>query len=89
MERWDSRKTKQGKSTKITREEIVEENENGFVCPIRDTEYLKEKILSLYENRTKLNSFSEQAYEKSRKDLSWDKYGDNIVSIYNRLLNLK
>ncbi len=70
-------------------EEIVEENENGFVCPIRDTEYLKEKILSLYENRTKLNSFSEQAYEKSRKDLSWDKYGDNIVSIYNRLLNLK
>ena len=70
-------------------EEIVDENENGFVCPIRDTEYLKGKILSLYEDRTKLNSFSKKAYEKSRRDLSWDKYGDNITRIYNQLLNSK
>ncbi len=66
--------------------DIVDENINGFVCPIRDIDYLKQKILYLYENPRILKSFCHEAYQKSQKSLSWDFYGKKIADIYNNLI---
>ncbi len=66
--------------------DIVDENINGFVCPIRDINYLKQKILYLYENPRILKSFCDEAYQKSQKSLSWDFYGKKIVDTYENLI---
>tara|TARA_Y100000816_G_C26094372_1_gene578823 strand:+ start:1109 stop:2278 length:1170 start_codon:yes stop_codon:yes gene_type:complete len=66
--------------------DIVDENVNGFICPIRDIEYLKEKILFFYNDRKKIKLFGDNAYEKAQKFLSWDNYGKKINKEYQKLI---
>ena len=66
--------------------EIVDEGINGFVCPIRDIEYLKNKISFFYNNRDQLKNFSENSYKKARKDLSWDNYSQKVYEEYKKLI---
>lgn len=66
--------------------EIVDEGMNGFVCPIRDLDYLKNKISFFYNNREQLKIFSEKSYKKARNDLSWDKYSEKVYEVYKSLI---
>jgi glycosyltransferase involved in cell wall biosynthesis len=66
-------------------EDIVDENVNGFICPIRDVEYLKEKISFFYNNRNILKLFSDNAYNKAQNFLSWDNYGKRVSEEYKKL----
>ena len=66
--------------------EIVDDNLNGFVCPIRNVEKLKEKILLLYRDRDMLNLFSENAYSKAQQYFSWDSYGDRVHNAYEQII---
>ena len=66
--------------------EIVDDNKNGFISPIRDINFLKNKILYLYENREVLLNFSENAYAKAQKSLSWDEYGNKISRTYQEII---
>lgn len=66
--------------------EIVDEGINGFVCPIRDIDYLKNKISFFYKNRDQLKIFSENALKKARNDLSWDKYSEKVYEVYRNLI---
>ena len=68
-------------------EELVDEGKNGYICPIRDTEYLKKKILSLYKDKSQLKSFSESAHIKAKNNFSWENYTENIYSEYQKLLS--
>ena len=66
--------------------EIVDDNKNGFISPIRDINFIKNKILYLYENREVLLNFSENAYAKAHKSLSWDEYGNKIARTYHEII---
>ena len=66
--------------------DIIDENVNGFVCPIRNIEYLKEKILFFYEDKNKVKLFGENAYNKAQNFLSWDNYGQKINEEYQKLI---
>lgn len=66
--------------------EIVDEGTNGFICPIRDVDYLKNKISFFYYNRDKLKNFSENSYKKAREVLSWDNYSQKVYEEYKKLI---
>ncbi len=66
--------------------DIIDENVNGFICPIRDIEYLKKKILFFYNDRKNIKLFGDKAYEKAQKFLSWENYGKKINQEYQKLI---
>jgi glycosyltransferase involved in cell wall biosynthesis len=67
-------------------EDIVCDGIDGFCIPIRDIEALKEKILFFYDNPHKRDEMGENALEQARKSLSWDDYGQRIISAYSKIL---
>ena len=67
-------------------EELIEEGKNGFVCPIRDKDYLKNKIIYFYNNREKLKIFGKNSNYKAKNYFSWDKYSQDIYEEYKKLI---
>ena len=70
-------------------EDIVRDGVDGFCVPIRDVEALKEKILFFYENPERRDEMGNNALGQARKSLSWEDYGEKIVSAYQVLLTAK
>ena len=69
--------------------EIIDDNINGYIIPIKDTQSLKDRIKKLYNDRRKLKQMSKSAYEKANNELSWEKYGDRMLNTYRDLLKTK
>ena len=69
-------------------EDIVRDGMDGFVVPIRDIEFLKSKILYFYENPDSLEEMSKNALQQAQTSLSWDDYGEKMISAYKELLKL-
>ena len=69
--------------------EIVDENINGHIIPIKDVQLLKDRIKNLYYDRNKLKQMSKSAYKKANNELSWEKYGDRMLNTYRSLLKTK
>ena len=69
--------------------EIVDENINGHIIPIKDVQLLKDRIKNLYYDRNKLKQMSKSAYKKANNELSWEKYGDRMLNTYRGLLKTK
>ena len=67
-------------------EELIEEGKNGFVCPIRDKDYLKNKIIYFYNNREELKIFGKNSNYKAKNYFSWDKYSQDIYEEYKKLI---
>jgi glycosyltransferase involved in cell wall biosynthesis len=68
-------------------EEIIDNNKDGYILPIRNTEELKKKILYLYNNRSICLEMGQKAQNKIKADFSWESYGKNVISTYQNLLN--
>ena len=68
--------------------ELVENDKNGFVIPIRDIQAIKEKILYLYKNKETSKRMGEKAIESINNNFSWDDYGHryvmNLEEIYSK-----
>jgi glycosyltransferase involved in cell wall biosynthesis len=69
--------------------EIIDDNINGYIIPIKDIQSLKDRIKNLYNDRRKLKQMSKSAYEKANNELSWEKYGDRMLNTYRGLLRTK
>jgi glycosyltransferase involved in cell wall biosynthesis len=67
-------------------EDIVRDGVDGFCVPIQDVEALKEKILFFYKNPDLGAEMGNNALAQARKSLSWDDYGQRIVSAYSESL---
>ena len=67
-------------------EELIEEGKNGFICPIRDKDYLKNKIIYFYNNREKLKILGKNSNYKAKNYFSWDKYSQDIYQEYKKLI---
>ena len=59
--------------------ELVENNKNGFVIPIRDIQAIKEKILYLYKNKESSKRMGQKAIETVHNGFSWSDYGDRYA----------
>lgn len=70
-------------------EDIVRDGVDGFCIPIRDVETLKEKILFFYENPEKREEMGKNALEQARNSLSWNEYGEKIITAYSKSLDYK
>lgn len=70
-------------------EDILREEIDGFVVPIRDVEALKNKIQWAYDHRSQCQEMGRSARERVSHGFSWDDYGDRILLAYNRLAEAK
>ena len=64
---------------------VVRNGMDGFIIPIRDSEAIREKISYFYENPEKIEIMSARALENI-KQYTWEKYRDNLISAYERIL---
>ena len=69
--------------------EIVDDDINGYIIPIRNIEILKDKIKTLYNDRSKLKKMSKSAHLKANTKLSWETYGVKMIKVYQDLLQKK
>ena len=67
--------------------DLIENEKQGFVVPIRNVSALKEKIIWLYENTSHRSHMAKEAKTKVCKGFSWDDYGKRIISSYKMCLN--
>ena len=70
-------------------EDIIRDNIDGFIIPIRNTEKLKEKILYLYENPEICKTMGQSAKERVSNGFTWDDYGDKMIKEYSRIIKSK
>ena len=63
--------------------ELIENDHNGYVIPIRDVSLLKNYMNKLYRNPQSLLSLKKNLI--FNKNLSWNNYGDKIETIYKSL----
>jgi glycosyltransferase involved in cell wall biosynthesis len=64
---------------------VARDKKDGFIIPIRDVEALKEKIRYFYNNPKKVVEMGRNA-RKNIENYSWEKYGNNLVKEYERVL---
>jgi len=66
--------------------ELLQDDVEGFIIPIRDVDVLKERILLLYKDKTKREQMGRAALARA-KEATWNIYGDRCVEAYERILN--
>lgn len=75
-------------SENVGASEIIENNHDGFIVPIRSVEKIREKIDLLYQDRGLLYKMRHNAYKKSL-EFTWDKYQLNIIKELKKICNIK
>jgi len=73
-------------TTNTAGEDIIREDIDGFIVPIRDVETLKEKILYFYENPDICRAMGKSAKERISKGFTWDDYGKRMIGAYEKVL---
>ncbi len=67
-------------------EELIENEKQGFVVPIRNVDALADKILWCYKNRGKAQQMGKLGQEKVKR-FTWNHYGERVFNCYKRVLN--
>jgi glycosyltransferase involved in cell wall biosynthesis len=70
-------------------DDIVRDEQDGFIVPIRDVEALKEKILFFYENPEACVEMGSAAQQRVKSGFTWTENGDKMVAQYERILGGK
>lgn len=65
--------------------ELIDDDENGYIVPIRDPEAIASKLISLVKNPAKLHEMKLKSMSYSKLNLSWDRYGDDYFKIIDKL----
>ncbi|MFH1461373.1 MAG: glycosyltransferase family 4 protein [bacterium] len=66
-------------------EELIENEKQGFVVPIRDIDILAEKILWCYQNQNICEQMGLSAKQKVQ-NFTWDVYGQKIYEEYKKII---
>ncbi len=67
-------------------EDLFEHGKEGFIVPVRDTESIAESLTLLYRDRDLLHSMSHAGQRRMEKISGWDRYGAQIIALFERLL---
>lgn len=73
-------------STNTGGEDLIKEGCNGFIVPIRSPEAIRERILTLYEDRALLHTMKRNALEMSQNNFTWDQYGERYVRFLSNFI---
>lgn len=65
--------------------DIIRDEKEGFIIPIRDVEALQAKIVYLYKHEDKRKQMSEMALQRV-KGFTWDVYGRNMINQYKKII---
>jgi glycosyltransferase involved in cell wall biosynthesis len=65
--------------------ELIRNEFNGYVVPIRNINELKKKMNMLYQDKQQLTLLKKNI-KKQKNFLSWDNYGNKIEKVYKSLL---
>lgn len=68
-------------------EDIINNGENGFIIPIRDSKSIVEKIVYLIENPDVSITMGLKARNTVENGYSWEDYGDRMHQEYQKILN--
>lgn len=74
-------------TTSTTGHDIIRENIDGFVVPIRDVEAIKNRIALLYEDQELCRSMGQAARKQILSNFTWDHYGETMAKVYARIQN--
>ena len=66
--------------------EVIEDEIDGYIIPIRNKEYLKKKILFFYNNPQRCVQMGMIARDKVTNKFSWASYGKRQIDLYSSLL---
>ena len=66
--------------------EVVESGRTGYLVPPRNTEELAEAIVKLLKNKEERKRMGENAYEKMKKEMSWDEIAKKTMNVYRMAL---
>ncbi|WP_445749118.1 glycosyltransferase family 4 protein [Polaribacter sp.] len=66
---------------------IVEDNYNGLLCPIKDDQCLSLKVLQIIENFNKRKVLTENAFQYVNQFHSIKTFSQKHVNVYNEILN--
>ncbi len=69
--------------------DLIENDREGFIIPIRDVEALKEKILFFYDNPKECYKMGQNAKRKVQKGFTWNDYGKRMIREYKKILDKK
>ena len=61
---------------------VIENNKEGFIVPIRNSETLAYKIKEIVENRTLRMKMSNASFNKAKK-YTWANYKKNLLKVLN------
>jgi len=73
-------------TTNTAGEDVIEDQIEGFVIPIRNVQAIKDKILFLYENRDVCYQMGQAAKKRVQNALTWDDYGNFMMKQFTRIL---
>ena len=68
-------------------ENIISNDVNGFIVPVRSPEAIAEKITLMFNNPTKLSEISNNAISSVNNGFTWDDYGDRYSSFIKNIMN--
>jgi len=68
--------------------ENVDHGVTGYIVPPRDSKKLAEVIIDLLINDEKRKKMGENAYKKTKEELSWEKIARQTVEVYKKALSL-
>ena len=63
--------------------DIIEDDKNGYIVPIRNSKAIADRIEFLYLNSEKLAEMKQNVLSNPL-DLSWDAYGDRYVDFLSK-----
>lgn len=67
--------------------EVVDDGKTGYLVPPKNPEKLADAIIKLLQNREKRKKMGENAYEKMKKELSWEDIARKTIKVYNNAIN--
>jgi len=67
--------------------EIVEDGETGYIVPPRNPQKLAEAIIELLMNKEKRKKMGENAYRKTKEQLSWDNIAEKTIEVYKKAIS--
>jgi glycosyltransferase involved in cell wall biosynthesis len=66
-------------------DELVINNETGYLIPVNDSDKLAQAIIRLFENPELCITMGEKGYRFAKENFEYNKQIDKIIKIYNRL----
>ena len=70
-------------------EDLISSGEGGFILKTISIQEIKKSILYIYENSKVAKTMGEKNLKKIKKKYTWDNYGNNIISIYKKIISEK